>query len=53
MGWLDGQVALITGGGSGIGRAIVARFIEESARVGVLERFPDSVVQLQAESASP
>ena len=49
MGWLDGQVALITGGGSGIGRAIVARFIEEGARVGVLERFPDSVEQLQAE----
>jgi NAD(P)-dependent dehydrogenase (short-subunit alcohol dehydrogenase family) len=38
MGWLDGQVALITGGGSGIGRAVVARFIEEGARVGVMER---------------
>lgn len=33
---LEGQVALLTGGATGIGAAVVARFIEEGAQVGVL-----------------
>ncbi|MFC5993600.1 SDR family NAD(P)-dependent oxidoreductase [Pseudonocardia hispaniensis] len=39
-GRLAGQVAVITGGGSGIGRGLVLGFAQEGARVAVLERDP-------------
>lgn len=38
MGQLEGQVALVTGGGSGIGAAVVARYLEEGGKLGVLVR---------------
>ena len=49
MGWLEGQVAIVTGGASGLGRAIVERFIGEGARVGVLDRAKEKSEQLQSE----
>src|SRR4051812_46268003 len=49
MGWLDGQVALVTGGGSGIGRAVVARYLEECACVAVMERVATRADQMRAE----
>ena len=36
--WLDGRRALVVGGGSGIGRAVIDAFLDEGARVAVLEK---------------
>ena len=32
MGWLEGYVAIITGGASGIGRAVMRRYLQEGAK---------------------
>jgi NAD(P)-dependent dehydrogenase (short-subunit alcohol dehydrogenase family) len=39
----------VTGGGSGIGPAVVARFIEEGARVGVMERVASRAEELRGD----
>lgn len=46
MGTLDREVVLITGGASGLGRAIVERFIEEGARLAVLDRSAERLREL-------
>ena len=48
MGWLEGEVALVTGAGSGLGRALVDRFVAEGARVVAFDRAPDRVAEVTA-----
>jgi NAD(P)-dependent dehydrogenase (short-subunit alcohol dehydrogenase family) len=49
MGWLEGQVALVTGGTGGIGSAVVRRYVAEGARVAVMARDPEQLQVLQEE----
>jgi NAD(P)-dependent dehydrogenase (short-subunit alcohol dehydrogenase family) len=45
MGQLTGEVAIITGGGSGIGAAVVDRYVEEGARVAVVDVVEDRLTE--------
>ena len=49
MGWLDNQVALVTGGTGGIGSAIVRRYVAEGAKVAVMGRDAAQLAALSAE----
>lgn len=52
MGWLEGQVAIVTGAASGIGRAVAARFVAEGARVVAADRAEGGLATLRAQLGS-
>ncbi|MBK8019859.1 MAG: SDR family oxidoreductase [Chloroflexi bacterium] len=52
MGLLDGQTAIVTGAGQGLGRAISLEFAREGASVALLERNPETVQAVQQEIAA-
>jgi NAD(P)-dependent dehydrogenase (short-subunit alcohol dehydrogenase family) len=49
---LEGRTAVVTGGGSGIGRATALAFAREGARVLVVDRNPDSAAETVAAIAA-
>ncbi|MFJ8003933.1 3-(cis-5,6-dihydroxycyclohexa-1,3-dien-1-yl)propanoate dehydrogenase [Streptomyces fagopyri] len=50
MGWLENTSVLVTGGGSGMGRAVVERFVEEGARVTVFDRSAEKLADVAEKS---
>lgn len=49
--WLTGKVVLVTGAASGIGEAIVNRFLQEGAKIGALDRDGAALERLARRSA--
>ena len=49
MQWLENEVAVVTGAGSGIGKAVVARFVEEGAKVVAFDRSGERLAALKDE----
>ncbi len=53
MGTIDNKVAIVTGGGGGIGGAIVQRFAREGAKLAVADINPDAAQARVKEISRP
>lgn len=53
MGWLDGYSAVVTGAGSGLGKAIVGRFLTEGANVVAFDKSGEKLSALKTHHATP
>jgi NAD(P)-dependent dehydrogenase (short-subunit alcohol dehydrogenase family) len=49
MGWLEGDVVVVTGGGSGLGAAVARRCVAEGAKVAVIDLMPEKVAAMSEE----
>jgi|SRR5215468_9429727 len=49
MQWLENEVAIVTGAGSGIGRGVVHRFVEEGAKVVAFDLSAERLKSLKQE----
>lgn len=49
MGWLEGKSIVVTGAGSGLGRAIVERFVTEGAWVVAFDKSEEKLKKLNAD----
>src|ERR1700761_7160104 len=50
MGWLEGSSVVVTGAGSGLGAALVRRFVAEGASVVAFDKSADKLRLLQKET---
>ena len=50
MGRLDGKVAIVTGGSSGIGKAIAVLYAKEGADVVIISRKEEALKELEAQN---
>jgi NAD(P)-dependent dehydrogenase (short-subunit alcohol dehydrogenase family) len=53
LGKMDGKVALVTGAGSGVGRAIANLFADQGGKVVVVDVLPERVREVVAEISTP